>query len=277
MENTICQIEHNIFHSSNRTNRNSTCRVVNKIFHSPNRTNRPNRQACKGSLSLMRCNFRMENTICQIEHNIFHSSNRTNRTNRNSTCRVVNKIFHSPNRTNRLNRQTCKGSRSIMRCNCRIENSTCRIVQKFLYSPNRTNRSNGTSVFSDRIQLTVLDMDDPRMKNIFLRSGRTTSVHFWTMTVALLHQTYLLRHVMIFPSALILLPVKTQLKQLQPWKPTKLLALLAQLLQRLSKEVVTRWLIPSMPSARRYTPTCRLLKSGWQMSSSHCRRRVICL
>ena len=117
MENTICQIEHNIFHSSNRTNRNSTCRVVNKIFHSPNRTNRPNRQACKGSLSLMRCNFRMENTICQIEHNIFHSSNRTNR---NSTRRVVNKILHSPNRTNRLNRQTCKGSLSLMRCNCRI-------------------------------------------------------------------------------------------------------------------------------------------------------------
>ena len=156
MENTICHIEHNIFHSSNRTDRNSTCRVVNKIFHSPNRTNRPNRQACNGSLSLMRCNFRMENTICHIEHNIFHSSNRTNR---NSTCRVVNKIFHSPNKTNRLNRQTCKGSLSIMRCNCRIENSTCRIVQKFLYSPNRTNRSNRTSVFSDRIQLTVLDMD----------------------------------------------------------------------------------------------------------------------
>ena len=79
MENTICQIKHNIFHSSHRTNRNSTCRVVNKIFHSPNRTNRPHRQTCKGSLSLMRCNFRMENTICQIEHNIFHSSNRTNR------------------------------------------------------------------------------------------------------------------------------------------------------------------------------------------------------
>ena len=103
MENTICQIEHNIFHSSNRTNRNSTCRVVNKTFYSPNRTNRPNRQACKGSLSLMRCNFRMENTIGQIEHNIFHSSNRTNR---NSAFRVVNKIFHSPNRTNRLNQQT---------------------------------------------------------------------------------------------------------------------------------------------------------------------------
>ena len=136
-----------------------SCQVVNKIIRSLNRTNRPNRQTCKGSLSLMRCNFRMENTICQIEHNIFHSSNRTNRTNRNSTCRVVNKIFHSPNRTNRLNRQTCKGSCSIMRCNCRIENSTCRIVQKFLYSPNRTNRSNRTSVFSNRIQLTVLDMD----------------------------------------------------------------------------------------------------------------------
>ena len=134
---------------------NSSCQV-NKVIHSPNRTNRPNRQACKGSLSLMRCNFRMENTICQIENNIFHSSNRTNR---NSTCRVVNKIFHSPNRTNRLNRQTCKGSLSIMRCNCRIENSTCRIVQKCLYSPKRTNRSNRTSVFSDRIQLTVLDMD----------------------------------------------------------------------------------------------------------------------
>ena len=27
-----------------------------------------------------------------------------------------------------------------------------------------------------------------------------------------------------------------------------------------------RWLIPSMPSARRCTPTCRLLNSGWQMS-----------
>ena len=114
MENTICQIEHNIFHSLNRTNRNYTCRVVNKISHSPNRTNRPNRQTWKGSLSLMRCNFRMENTIFQVEHNIFHSSNRTNR---NSTCRDPNKIFHSPNRTNRLNRHTCKGSLSLMRCN----------------------------------------------------------------------------------------------------------------------------------------------------------------
>ena len=127
---------------------NSTCQVVNKIIRSPNRTNRPNRQTCKGSLLLMRCNFRMENTLCQIEHNIFHSSNRTNR---NSTCRVVNKTFYSPNRTNRPNRQACKGSLSLMRCNCRIENSTCRVVQKFLYSPNRTNRSNKTSVFSDRI------------------------------------------------------------------------------------------------------------------------------
>ena len=127
---------------------NSTCQVVNKIIHSPNRTNRPNRQTCKGSLSLMRCNFRMENTKCQIEHNSFYSSNRTNG---NSTCRVVNKIFHSPNRTNRLNRQTCKGSLSLMRCNCRIENSTCRIVQKILYSPNRTNRSSRTSLLSDGI------------------------------------------------------------------------------------------------------------------------------
>ena len=132
----------------------------------------------QGSLSLMRCNFRMESTICQIEHNIFHSSNRTNR---NSTCRVVNNIFHSPNRTNRLNRQTCKGSLSLMRyelsdrkflcspkrtnrsnrqastwvpeyreiflsvlmrCKWQIENSNWRIVPKILYSPNRTNRSN---------------------------------------------------------------------------------------------------------------------------------------
>ena len=54
MENTICQIEHNIFHSWNRTNRNSSCRVVNNVFHSPNRTNRMNRQTCTGSLSLMR-------------------------------------------------------------------------------------------------------------------------------------------------------------------------------------------------------------------------------
>ena len=54
MKTTICQIEHNIFHPSNRTNRNSTCRVVNNIFHLPNRTNRLNRQTCKGSLSLMR-------------------------------------------------------------------------------------------------------------------------------------------------------------------------------------------------------------------------------
>ena len=123
---------------------NSTCQVVNKIIRSPNRTNRPNRQTCKGSLSLMRCNFRMENTICQIEHNIFYLSNRTNQ---NSTCRVPNKIFHSPNRTNRPNRQTCKESLSLKRCNCRIGNSTCRIVQKFLYSPNRRNRSNRTSVF----------------------------------------------------------------------------------------------------------------------------------
>ena len=117
---------------------NSTCQVVNKIILLLNR------QACKGSLLLMRCNFRMENTICQIEHNIFHLLNRTNR---NSTCRVVNKIFHSANRTHWLNQQTCKGSLSLMRCNCRIENSTCRIVQKFLYSPNRTNQSNRTSVF----------------------------------------------------------------------------------------------------------------------------------
>ena len=133
---------------------NSTCKVVKKIIRSLNRTNRPNRQTCKGSLSIMRCNFRMENPICQIEHNISHSSNRTKG---NSSCRVVNKIVHSPNRTNRLNRQTWKGSLSIMRCNCGIENSTCRIVQKFLYSPNRWNWN---SVFSDRIRLTVLDMDE---------------------------------------------------------------------------------------------------------------------
>ena len=125
---------------------NSTCQVVNKIIHSPNR---PNRQTSKGSLSLMRCHFRMENTTCKIKHNIFHSSNRTNRYF-TCTCRVVNEIFHSLNRTNRLKRQTCKGSLSLMKCNCRIENSTYRIVQKFLYSPNRTNRSNRTSVFSDR-------------------------------------------------------------------------------------------------------------------------------
>ena len=60
MESTICQVEHNIFHSSNRTNRNSTSQVVNETFHSSNRTNRPNRQTCKGSLTLTRCNFRME-------------------------------------------------------------------------------------------------------------------------------------------------------------------------------------------------------------------------
>ena len=141
---------HHHYNKMQLSDGNSICQVVNKIIHSPNR------QTCKGSLSLMKCNFRMENTICQIENNIFHSSNRTNR---NSTCRVVNKIFHSPNRTNRLNRQTCKGSLSLMRCNCRIENSTCRIVQKILYSPNRTNRSNRTSVLSDGIKLTVLDMD----------------------------------------------------------------------------------------------------------------------
>ena len=131
---------------------NSTCQVVNKIISSPNR------QTCKGSLLLMRCNFRMENTLCQIEHNIFHSSNR------NSTWRVVNKTFYSPNRTNRPNRLACEGSLSLMRCNFRIENSTCRVVQKFVYSPNRSNR---TSVFSDRIQLTVLDMDEiPPIKRI---------------------------------------------------------------------------------------------------------------
>ena len=64
------------------------------------------------TITIMRCNFRMESTICQIEHNIFHSSNRTNR---DSTCQVVNEIFHSSNRTNRPNRQTCKGSLSLMR------------------------------------------------------------------------------------------------------------------------------------------------------------------
>ena len=56
-----------------------------------------------------------------------------------TTSQVVNKIIRSPYRTDR---ETCKGSLSLMRCNCRIENSTCRIVQKILYSPNRTNRSN---------------------------------------------------------------------------------------------------------------------------------------
>ena len=54
MESTIFQIEHNISHSSNRTNRNPTCRVVNNIFYSPKRTDRLNRQTCRGSLSLMR-------------------------------------------------------------------------------------------------------------------------------------------------------------------------------------------------------------------------------
>ena len=141
MQNTICQIEHNIFHSSNRTNRKSTCHIVNKIFHSPTRTNPLNRQTCKGSLSLMRCNCRIENSTCRIVQKYLYSPNRTNRSN------IVNKIFHSPTRTNPLNRQTCKGSLSLMRCNCRIENSTCRIVQKYLYSPNRTNRSNRTFFF----------------------------------------------------------------------------------------------------------------------------------
>ena len=90
----------------------TTRHVVNKRIHSPNLRNRQNQQPRKGSLSLMRCNFRMENTISQIEHNIFHLSNRTNR---NSTSRVVNNIFYSRNRTNRLNRQLCKGSLSLMR------------------------------------------------------------------------------------------------------------------------------------------------------------------
>ena len=76
MENPICQIEHNISHSSNRTKGNSSCRVVNKIVHSPNRTNRLNRQTLKGSLSIMRCN-------CGIE---------------NSTCRIVQKFLYSPSR-----------------------------------------------------------------------------------------------------------------------------------------------------------------------------------
>ena len=107
----------------------TTRHVVNIRIRSPNRTNRPNRQRCKGSLSLIRCNFLMETTICQIEHNIFHSSNRTNR---NSTCRVVNNIFHFPNRMNRLNRQTCKGSLSLMRWI---------VGYKILCSPKRTNRS----------------------------------------------------------------------------------------------------------------------------------------
>ena len=51
----------------------------------------------------------------------------------------VSKIFHLPNRANWLSRQICKGSLSLMRCNCRI-------VQKFLYLPNRTNRWNTTSI-----------------------------------------------------------------------------------------------------------------------------------
>ena len=38
------------------------------------------------TITIIRCNFRMESTICQIEHNIFHLSNRTNR---NSTCQVT--------------------------------------------------------------------------------------------------------------------------------------------------------------------------------------------
>ena len=81
---------HHHYNKMQLSDGNSTCQVVNKIIRLPNRTNRPNPQASKGSLSLMRCNFRMENTICQIEHNIFHPSNRTNR---NFICRVVNKIF----------------------------------------------------------------------------------------------------------------------------------------------------------------------------------------
>ena len=133
-------------------------------------------------------------------------------------------------------------------------------------------RTKNISLRSGRITST-----HPRTKNISLRSGRITSVHFWTMTVASLHQSYLFRQVMIFPSALTLPPARKRLKQSLLWKPTKQLALIVQLLQRLSKEVATRWLIPSMPSARRCTPACHLLNSGYQMSSSHYRKRVICL
>ena len=111
----------------------TTCQVVNKIIRSPNRTNRPNRQTCKGSLSLMRCNCRIEN----------------------STCRIVQKILYSPNRTNRSNRQAStqlQEDREIfLSVANEMEHSTCRLVQKNLYLLNRTNRSNKTSIFSDRI------------------------------------------------------------------------------------------------------------------------------
>ena len=125
----------------------------------------------RGSLSLMRCNFRMENTICQIKHNIFHSPNRTNKLNPQTyNCkgslslmrRIVGlKILCLPKRTNRSNRQASNRVpkyREIFlsvanECKWEIENSTWRIVPKMLYSPNRTNRAGRIELvfFSDRI------------------------------------------------------------------------------------------------------------------------------
>ena len=106
---------HHHYNKMQYSHGDSTCQVVNKIIRSPNR------QTCKGSLLLMRCNFRMENTICQIEHNIFHSSNRTNR---NSTCRVVNYYRYSRwqrcNNRNAEESMTCKmwqgysGNKSVL-------------------------------------------------------------------------------------------------------------------------------------------------------------------
>ena len=61
---------HHLYNKMQLSDGNSTCQVVKNIIRSPNRTNRPSRQTCKGSLLVLRCNFRLENTICHIEHNI---------------------------------------------------------------------------------------------------------------------------------------------------------------------------------------------------------------
>lgn len=107
--------------------------------------------------------------------------------------------------------------------------------------------------------------------------GNSTSVLFCTTIVAWFHQNYLPKPMKTFPPVPNLVFEKKQLKQLLPWKPIKHLALIVQLLLKPSKDVMIVWLMLFIPSACKYTLTCRLLNSGWLMSLSDCRRRVICL
>ena len=83
----------------------------------------------------------------------------------NSTWRIAPKILYSPNRTNRSNRQASTRVPEDREIFLSVANEMQMADRKLylsdgpkiLYLPSRTNRSNKTSIFSDRMYLTVLD------------------------------------------------------------------------------------------------------------------------